>query len=60
VLEDALVLFISNFVEVIHVELSDERTEVAVSEVDGQNFLLELLDVLDGEVGSFLVPASNH
>ena len=59
VFKDALVLFIANFVEVIHVELPDEGGEVAVSEVDGKDLLFEAIDVDNGEVGSFVVPSDD-
>ena len=55
-LENVLVLLVSDFVKVIHVELADEGGEVAVPEVDGEDFLLEAVDIEDGEVGSLLVP----
>lgn len=37
------------FSEAVHVELSDERGEVAVFEVGGQYFFCELGDAVDGE-----------
>jgi hypothetical protein len=43
---------LSGFVETVHVELSDEGVDVAVSEVKGQNLLLEELYILDGELFS--------
>lgn len=55
-LEDVLVLFVANLMEVIHVELPDEGTEVSVAEVDGKNVLFEAFDVEDGKVGSVFVP----
>ncbi len=38
--------------ETVHVELSDEGVDVAVSEVQGQNLLLEELYILDGKLFS--------
>lgn len=55
-LENVLVLLVSNFVEIIHVELPDEGGEVSVPEVDRKNLLLETIDIEDSEVGSLLVP----
>lgn len=55
-LKDILILFIANLMEVIHVELSDKGAEVAVAEVDREDFLLEAVNVKDGEVGSVFVP----
>lgn len=58
-LEDVLVLFVADLMEVIHVELSNKGAEVAVPKVDGQDLLLEALDVEDGKVGAVLVPGSD-
>ena len=33
--EDVFVLFVSDFVEIVHVELTDKGGKVAVPEVDG-------------------------
>lgn len=54
-LEDVLLLA-SYLVEVVHVQLPHERGEVLVPEVDGQDLLLELLDVLDVEIVPQLAP----
>jgi hypothetical protein len=59
VLKDVLVLLVSNFVEVIHVELSDKRGKVFVSEVDRKDLLFEPINIKDCEVSSFLVPSDN-
>ena len=58
-LEYALVLFISDLVEIIHVELADKGGEVAVPEVDGKYLFLEAIDIKDCKVGSFLVPGDD-
>lgn len=58
-LKNVLILLISNFVEVIHVELSDEGGEVAVPEVDRKDLRLEAVHIEDSEVGSFLVPGDD-
>ena len=55
-LENALILLIAYFVEIIHVELPDERREISVPEVDRQNLLLETVHVQDGEVRALVVP----
>lgn len=50
VLEDLLVAASDlRFMEVIHVQLPDERREVVVLEVLGQNLLAEQVDLLDDE-----------
>ena len=37
-------------VEAVHVELANETVDVAVSEVLGEDVVLELLDFFDGEL----------
>jgi hypothetical protein len=46
---DVFAIDMANFAETVHVELPDERREVAVLEVPGQYFLREFGDVLDIE-----------
>lgn len=58
-LKNVLVLLISDFVEIIHVELSDKGGEVTVPKVYRKDFLFEAINIKDGEVGSFLVPNDN-
>ena len=55
-LENVLILLVSNLVEIIHVELPDKRREVSMSEVDWEDLLLKTVNIEDSEVGSFLVP----
>jgi hypothetical protein len=57
VFEDVLVELVADLVEVIHVELPDKGGEVAVPEIGRQDLLLEPLNVQNGKVSSFLVPA---
>ena len=45
-LENALILLIAYFVEIIHVELPDERREISVPEVGGQDLTTSSLDDL--------------
>ena len=47
--EDVLGGIFPGFVEAVHVELANEGVDVAMPEERGQNFLLEGLDVPDGE-----------
>lgn len=56
VLEYVDVAVVSDFVKVIHIQLSDKRCEIFVSEVDRQNLFLKLFDIVNDEVASFLVP----
>jgi len=55
-LENALIELVSDFVEIVHVELPHEWWKVPVPKVDGQNLLLKFLYVLDDEVGTLIVP----
>lgn len=50
VAEDVLGGLLAGLVEAVHVELPDEAVDVAVSEELGQDGLLELVDVPDGEL----------
>ena len=52
-------LFLSNFVEVIHVELADEGGKFAVLEIFGEYLLHKLLLVLDDEAVAFIRPLHN-
>ena len=55
-LKNVFILLVSDFVEIIHVELSDKRREISMSKVDRKYFLFKTINVQDGEVGSLLVP----
>lgn len=57
VLKNALVILVSYFVKIIHVELAHKRREVAMTEVYWQNFLLEPVDVQNCEIGTLFVPS---
>lgn len=60
VLEDLLATsFYLRLVEVIHVELPDERRKVVVLEVLGQDLVAELLGLLDDEAVARLSPGRN-
>lgn len=54
--ENVFVIVISDFVEVIHIELSDKWTEISVSKMYGENFLFKPLYVDDNKISSFFVP----
>lgn len=51
-----LVLFITRLMKIIHVELSDERTEVVMFEIFWKNIFCEGIRVFDNETISFHVP----
>ena len=55
-LKNVLILFISDFMEIIHVQLSDKGREVTVSEVDRKDLLLKAINIKNCEVGPLLVP----
>ena len=59
VLEDVAIELVADLMEVIHVELPHEGTEVLVTEVDRQNLFLEAVYVYDGKVGALFVPAGD-
>ena len=48
--ENAFSIFLSGFVEPIHVKLTYEAVNFLVAEVLGEYYLLELSDVLDDEL----------
>ena len=54
--EDVLAGVFAAFVEAVHVELADEGVDVAVAEVLGQDVVLEVIDLLDGELASVAHP----
>jgi len=58
VFEDVFILFVADFVEIVHVELPYKGRKVSVPEVSRQDFLLEAFNIENGEVRAFLVP--NH
>ena len=50
--EDIFARVFPAFVEAVHVELSDEGVYITVSEVFGENMILEVIDLFDGEFPS--------
>jgi hypothetical protein len=49
----------ARFVETVHVELPNKAVNVSVPEILGQNSLLELLYVFDGEFFTVLRPLND-
>lgn len=41
--------------EVLHIELPDEGGEVAMAEVDGQDYFFKVFHIQDDKVGAFLI-----
>lgn len=55
-----VVITISNFVEVIHVELPHKRLVAVMAEVLGEDDALELLDIFDDERTAGLAPVDER
>jgi hypothetical protein len=49
-------LFLSDFVKVIHIELSNKRWELPMFEVFGQNLILKLVFILDNKGCTLISP----
>lgn len=58
-LKNILVLLIPDLMEIIHVQLPYERWEVFMPKVSGEDFLLKLVNIQDGEVGAFFIPCDD-
>jgi hypothetical protein len=58
--EDVFGGVFSAFVEAVHVELSDEGVDVAVPEVFGEDVILEVIDLFDGELSSVIHPMNDR
>ena len=48
------------FMEAIHIELSDEGVDIAVPEVFGEDVILEVIDLFDGELASIIHPMDDR
>ena len=60
VTEDVLAGVFATFVEAIHVKLSYERVDISVSEVFGEDVVLEVIDLFDGELPSVGHPVNDR
>lgn len=58
-LENVFVVVISNFVKIIHVELTDKWWKISMAEMDWKDLFFEFLDVDNDKIGSFLVPSDD-
>ena len=56
VFENVFIVIVSDFVKVIHVELSDKWWEISMSKVDRQNLFLKFLDIDNDEICALVVP----
>lgn len=54
--KDGYLFFFPNFVEVVHVELPDERRELFVFEVFGENLVLKKILILHDKAASVVSP----
>jgi hypothetical protein len=54
--ENVFILLVSDFMEIIHVELPDKGGEISMSEVNWENDLLKLFNVSDNKVCSLIIP----
>lgn len=57
--KNAFIAVISDFVEVIHVELPDKGAEISVSEMHRKNLLLEFFHIDNDEAVSLFTPADD-
>ena len=60
VTEDVFAGVFATFVEAIHVKLSDERVDISVSEVFGEDVVLEVIDLFDGKFPSVGHPVDDR
>ena len=58
VTEDIFAGVLATLVEAVHVELPDERVDVSVSEVLGQDVVLEVVDLFDGKLPPVVHPVN--
>ena len=57
--EDIFTRIFTTFMEAVHVELSNERVDVAMSEVFGQNVILKVIDLFDGKFSAVNHPVDD-
>ena len=58
-LKDVLIELVSNLVEIIHVELSHERGEIFMPEIDGKDLLFKTINIDNCEMYSLFIPAND-
>ena len=59
VLEYAFVIVISDFVKIIHVQLTNKRRKISMTKMDWKHLLFESLDIDNDKISSFFVPGDN-
>jgi hypothetical protein len=57
--EDIFAGILTTLVEAVHVELANEGVDVAMSEIFGEDLILELIDVSDGELAAVTHPVDD-
>ena len=50
----------ATFVETVHVELTYEGVDIAVAKVFGEDVVLEVIDLFDGELASIRHPVNDR
>lgn len=57
-LENIFMIFMSAFMEIIHIKLSNERLEIAMLEISRKNFLSEIALLLNNKRFAIFIPAN--
>jgi hypothetical protein len=55
-LKNVFILLISNFMKIVHIELSYERGKISMPEVNWENHLLKMFNISNNKVCSFIIP----
>lgn len=58
-LKNVKICFVSYFMKIIHVELSDKWWKIAMPEIDGKDFLLKFLHILNHKRCAIEIPFYN-
>ena len=58
-LKNVLVGIVSDFMEIVHIELPHKWWEIAMAEEEGEHLLLELVNFTDDESGAVWIPAND-
>ena len=58
--EDIFARVFATFVEAVHVELTYEGVDIAVAKVFGEDMVLEVIDLFDGELASIGHPVNDR
>ena len=58
--EDIFAGVFATFVEAVHIKLTDEGVDIAVTEVFGEDVVLEVIDLFDGELAPVSHPVDDR